>query len=381
MQTFFIVFLICHSQGPILTTTLEKNIMQKHSSLTPYIIAETAYNHEGDIKYLYKMIDEIASLKLNAVKFHLLLNIDSYMKKTHPLYQKVKQWMLTELQWEEILVHVAKKNLDIVALCDDVESIRYLVRKKKKVHAIELHATSLNDHFMLTEAAQFDGQIILGIGGSSINDISYAVDFLRHQGKQDILLMYGFQSYPTNYTDINLAKMHAIHDLFHLPVGYADHTGFDDPNNAVISVAAALMGFPVLEKHYTPDEGKERIDYHAAVGKKKMGCIRELMNTALQVHGSGQITLSEPEKAYGNVGPMKKAIVARRDIKKGEQLSLENLWFKRTPEESTIQQKQFLQLFECKATFAIKKDDVIDWGKIDYKFKPLNLEHFTNVKK
>ena len=354
--------------------------MPKHSSLTPYIIAETAYNHEGDIKYLYKMIDEISCLKLNAVKFHLLFNLDSYMKKTHPLYQKVKQWMFTELQWGEILAHAAKKNLDIVALCDDVESIRYLVRKKKKVHAIELHATSINDHFMLAETAQFDGQIILGIGGSSINDISYAVDFLKHHGKKDILLMYGFQSYPTNYADINLAKMHAIQDLFQLPVGYADHTGFDDPNNTVISVAAALMGFPVLEKHYTPDEGKERIDYHAAVGKKHMSCIHDLMNTALQVHGSGQITLSEPEKAYGNVGPMKKAIVARRDIKKGEKLSLENLWFKRTPEESTIQQKQFLQLLGSKATIDIKKDDIIDFTKIEYKFKTLELEQFTNLK-
>lgn len=360
---------------------MENQHMTEHHDRTAYIIAETAYNHEGDIKYLYKMIDEISSLKLNAVKFHLLFNLDSYMKKTHPLYEKVKQWMFTEFQWEEIITYAAKKNLDIVALCDDVNSIRYLVRKKKKIHAIELHPTSLNDHFLLTEAAQFDGQIILGIGGSNLNDISYAVDFLRHRGKQDILLMYGFQSYPTNYADINLAKMHAVSDLFHLPVGYADHTGFDDPNNAVISVAAAFMGFPVLEKHYTLDEGKERIDFQASVGKKQMRCIRDLMNIAVQVYGTGEITLSEPEKVTGSVGLMKKAIVAKRDIKKGEKLSLQNLWFKRTGEEGGIQQKQFLQLLDSKATVDIKKDDVIDFSKIDYKPKRVHLEQSTNVKK
>jgi sialic acid synthase SpsE len=233
---------------------------------------------------------------------------------------------------------------------------------------------------MLTEAAKFDGCIILGIGGSSLNDISYAVDFLRHQKKQDIILMYGFQSYPTNYADINLLKMNTIKNLFHLPVGYADHTGYDDPNNVVISVSAAFMGFPILEKHYTPDPGKERIDYHAAVGKKQMSCIRDLMNIAVQVHGSGQITLSEPEKAYGNIGPMKKAIVARRDIKKGEKLSQNNLWFKRSPEESTIQQKQFLQLLGSRAKVDIKQDEVIDFTKIEYTFKTLDIEHFTNVK-
>jgi N,N'-diacetyllegionaminate synthase len=353
--------------------------MSKKQELTPYIIAETAYNHEGDIKYLYQMIDEIASLRLNAIKFHLLLNLDSYMKRTHPLYQTMKQWIFTENQWNDILSYTAKKNLEIIALCDDVESIKYLIHKKKKIHAIELHATSINDHFMLSEVANYDGRIILGIGGSSISDISYAIDFLRHKGKDDLLLMYGFQSYPTDYSDINLAKMNAIKNLFHLPVGYADHTGYDDPNNVAISVSAAFSGFPILEKHYTPYPGKERIDYHAAVGKKHMSCIRDLMKIALEIHGSGQVTLSEPEKAYGNVGPMKKAIVAKKDIKKGETLSADALWFKRTPEESTIPQKQFLHLIGCIAKVDIKKDDVIDFSKIEYKFKTLNLDTFTNL--
>ena len=192
--------------------------------------------------------------------------------------------------------------------------------------------------------------------------------------------MYGFQSYPTNYKDINLSKMLAIRDLFHLPVGYADHTGFDDPNNEMISVAAAFMGFPVLEKHFTLDYGKERIDYHAAVGAQHMKRIRDLINIALQTHGSGKITLSEPEKAYGNIGPMKKAIVARKDIKKEGQLTLENLWFKRTPEESTIQQKQFLQLLGCTAKTDINKDDVIDFSNVNYKFKPVDLRQFTKIK-
>jgi len=355
--------------------------MVKTFPLRPYIIAETAYNHEGDITYLNRMINEIASLKLNAVKFHLLLDLESYMKNTHPLYTKVQQWMFTENQWNDIFSRAKKQNLDIVALCDDVKSIRYIIQKKKKVSAIELHAVSLNDYFMLSEAAAFDGQIILGIGGSSLSEISYAVDFLHTHGKQDVLLMYGFQSYPTNYTDVNLAKMNAINDLFHLPVGYADHTGYDDPNNVIISVGAALMGFPVLEKHYTLDPGKKRIDYHAAVGMEQMRCIRDLMGVALQVHGSGQVTLSDPEKAYGNIGPMKKAIVARRDIKKGEALSLENLWFKRTPEESTIPQKQFLHLIGSTALVDIKKDEVIDFRNIKYTFKTLNLEQFTNIKK
>jgi len=57
-----------------------------------YIIGETACHHEGDIDYLYKMVDDIAEIGLNAVKFHLLLNPDSYMQRNHPLIQKIKEW-------------------------------------------------------------------------------------------------------------------------------------------------------------------------------------------------------------------------------------------------------------------------------------------------
>ncbi len=288
--------------------------------LKPYIIGETAYNHEGGIKYLYRMIDDIAELKLNAVKFHMLLNPESYMQKKHPLIHKLKNWIFNKKQWDEIIDYSNKKNLDVIVLCDDVESIEYILENNINITAIELHATGLNDYFLLNALSGFDKQIILGVGGSTIDEINFAVDFLNSKGKNNILLMYGFTSYPTKYTDINLSKMLKIRDLFNLPIGYADHTAFDDSNNEIISCMAAMMGFNILEKHYTPDYGIERIDYHAAVGKMQILKIKELMELALKVYGNGNLKMSEAELEYGNTGPMKKAIVAKKKIKKGEKL-------------------------------------------------------------
>ncbi|RMH72099.1 MAG: N-acetylneuraminate synthase, partial [Gemmatimonadetes bacterium] len=51
----------------------------------PYIIGETAYHHEGDMDYLIRMIDDMAEMGLNAVKFHLMFDPESYMQKKHPL--------------------------------------------------------------------------------------------------------------------------------------------------------------------------------------------------------------------------------------------------------------------------------------------------------
>ncbi|MBN2187358.1 MAG: N-acetylneuraminate synthase family protein [Dehalococcoidia bacterium] len=351
-----------------------------YSIKEPYIIAETAYNHEGDVNYLYRMIDEIADLELNAVKFHLLLNPQSYMQKKHPLFSKTAEWIFSQKEWDKIIGHSNKKGLHVVALCDDVESIEYIVRNNKAVSAIEIHASGLNDYFLLDSALKFEEQVILGVGGSTLDEIQYAINFLRGKGKNNILLMYGFQAYPTNYSDINLSKALKIRDLFNLPVGYADHTAFNDPHNEIISVMAAAMGISVLEKHYTLDYGKERIDYHAAVGKGKMSRIKELMKLALTVYGSGNISMTEPELKYGNTGTMKKAIVARKDITRGEKLSLNNLWFKRTEEESSIKQSQLWQLIGLEANQNISEDEVVDFTKVKYEFKGLDPESFTHVK-
>ena len=353
----------------------------KNNILSPYIIGETAYNHGGDIKYLYKMIDDIAKLKLNAIKFHMLLNPESYMQKKHPLTKEIKKWTFSKNQWSEIINHSNKKGLNIIVLCDGVESIEYILENNINVTAIELHASGLNDYFLLGAVSKFNKQIILGVGGSTIDEIAYAIDFLKNKGKNDILLMYGFQSYPTNYTDINLSKMMKIRDLFKLPIGYADHTAFDDPNNEVISCMAAVMGINILEKHYTPDYGIERIDYHSAVGKKQMLKIKKIIEIALKVYGSNNLKMSEAELEYGNTGPMKKAIVAKKDIKKGEKLSLDNLWFKRTVEESPVRQNQFLHLIGLEAIRDITKDEIVDFTKVKYKFKKTDLENFTHMEK
>ncbi len=345
--------------------------------MKPYIIGETAYHHEGNLTYLYKMIDDIAGLGLNAVKFHLLLDVNAYLQRKHPLFNATRQSIFTRSQWDEVFSYSSAKGLDIIALCDDIESIGYIIAEHPDIAAIELHATSINDYYLLKKSALFPGQIILGVSGSTIDEINYAVSMLRESGKQDILLMYGFQAYPTNYHDINFSRMLKLRHLFDLPVGYADHTGHDDENNIYISALGAAMGINILEKHYTPEPGTERIDYQSAAGKEDMLKIKKLMEIYLAAFGDGDLSRSEKERAYGITGPMKKAIVARRAIKKGEKLSLENLWFKRTIEESPLRQNELLNLLDLEAARDIEEDEIIDYHNVRHEFSASDYSRLT----
>jgi len=103
----------------------------------------------------------------------------------------------------------------------------------------------------------------------------------------------------------------------------------------------------------------------------------ELVETVL---GDGGIGMSEDELEYGNVGPIKKAIVAKKNIPKGEKLSVENMWFKRTQEESMIDQDQFAHLIGLEAIEDIGEDEIIDYKKINYRFKKMDEKTFTHLK-
>ena len=57
----------------------------------PYFIAETAFHHEGNVKFLNELLDEIFTLDVNAIKFHLLFDLDDYIIEEHPAREVLKK--------------------------------------------------------------------------------------------------------------------------------------------------------------------------------------------------------------------------------------------------------------------------------------------------
>lgn len=334
--------------------------------LKPYLIGETAYHHEGDVDFLARLINDIADIGLQAVKFHLLLELGSYFQKNHPLRELISKFMFSKQDWRDLLRASRDRGLDVVALCDDVESIQFILEENLPATAIELHATGLNDHFQLSALRAWKGRVMLGVGGSTLDEIQYAVEFLRNQGNGDIVLMHGFQNYPTDFREIRFSRMSKLHALFDLPVGYADHTDPANPHHDVISAMGAVLGFAILEKHYTPCPGEKRIDQQAAASREQLAHILELMEVALTARGVDPLQMSAAEQQYGRTGPMKKAIVARRPIAKGQVIGPEDLWFKRTAEVSPFRQLNLPLLLKARALRNIQEDEVLSYNNLEF---------------
>ncbi|GAA5521902.1 N-acetylneuraminate synthase family protein [Aliifodinibius salicampi] len=343
----------------------------------PYLIGETAFHHEGDIDFLRDLIAKGAEAGIDAIKCHLLFDINDYMIDSHKALKKLGEMCLLEDQWDAILDLIQKKNIDPIFLCNDVASFDWVIQNDDQIQAAEIHATGINDVFLLEKAAEFRGTIILGTGGSTIDEIKFAVDFLKKRDQNDIFLMHGFQNYPTDYRDVIFSKMDILNEVFELPVGYADHTDPEDELNEYISCLPQSSGYNILEKHFTSLPNEERIDSQAAVSVDRLKTIRELMDTVWLTNGiDDPLKMSQAEQKYGDVGPMKKALVARNDLEKGTEVAIEDIAYKRTNNSVPVEQNDIYNFIGAKTVDYISKDTPLTYNNIEYRFRKGDTSQF-----
>ena len=152
-------------------------------------------------------------------------------------------------------------------------------------------------------------------------------------------------------------------------------------DNEFISVMGAALGFNILEKHFTHKYGEKRIDAQSAVSIKQMKKIKRLLNKANLTYGTNDLSMSDAEKKYGDTGPMKKAIVARNKIIKGDKIRLVDMAFKRTNESSTLKQFDFSKLVGLEAAETIEKDTLINFSNVNYVFQKHDNFQFKNMNK
>ena len=158
---------------------------------------------------------------------------------------------------------------------------------------------------------------------------------------------------------------------FNLPVGYSDHTlGIDVP------LAAVALGACVIEKHFTLDKTMEGPDHKASMEpgelkmmvkkirqvereKTKVEEIISLLNlTAVLGDGIKRPMPSE----YETIKVVRKSLVARITIQKGEKITAEMMEVKRPG--LGIKPKHLPELIGKIAKERIEENELISWGKI-----------------
>ncbi len=301
----------------------------------PYIIAETAYSFEGSKTYLMDSINRLPE-SVSAIKFHLLFNIDDYAASNYKSLTKLlHSWVLTREDWIEIISKAKTKGKDVIILADDLNTVAFLEEHHELVDGVEVHAACVNDIHILDNALifanEYNKRFYLGISGFEFHELKRIINHIKEYEDLDVMLMYGFQNYPTKLQNLQMNKIAFYRYAFDCEVGYADHTQADLEIKDDVICAAYSSGTNVLEIHYVNTFAEKRTDAITAYDAEHLDNLCEKLEMIRTAFGSFEVELNEGELSYLS---FRKVPVFSKDMEEGKVVGEADICFKRVEKAS-----------------------------------------------
>lgn len=115
-----------------------------------------------------------------------------------------------------------------------------------------------------------------------------------------------------------------------------------------------------IEKHVTILPGIERTDFEAAISIQNFNEIEKNLKILKKSYGDGSLKMNKGEMSYSVFGPMKKAAILKRDIKRGEIFKIKDIVFKRTSQISDLSQLEAINLNGFKIKKGVKRGETLN---------------------
>ena len=331
--------------------------------MSVFIIAEAGVNHNGSIDLAKKLIDVASNAGADAVKFQSFKAENLATKNAQKaMYQKettnieesqfhmLKKLELSTEMHKELISYCRNKKIIFLSSPFDHESIELL--EDLGLEIFKIPSGEITNLPYLRHIGKLDRKIILSTGMSNIDEVRNALDILINSGtkKENITVLHANTEYPTPMEDVNLRAMVTIGKELDIKFGYSDHTlGIE------VDIAAVAMGANCIEKHFTLDCNMEGPDHKASLEPNELKAMVVAIRNIELALGKN---IKKPSKSeLLNIQIVRKSIVAKTVIKKGEIFSEKNLTTKR-PGGGTNPMK-WDEIIGTKATKDYNEDELI----------------------
>jgi N,N'-diacetyllegionaminate synthase len=297
-------------------------------------IAEIGVNHNGDMVLAKKLIDEAIKCGADIVKFQAFVaeeEISKFADKAD--YQKettgsgggqlemAKALELNHKQLTEIRDYCREKGAPFLCTAFDYTSLDFLVNELQ-VKAIKIASSEVTNHPFLRAIARSGVGIILSTGASSMQEVLEAVDVIRQEGDNEMVVLHCVSNYPADMSQLNLRCIQTMAAQLNVPVGYSDHSmGVEAP------IVASALGAVLVEKHFTLDRNMEGPDHRASVEPAELMAMVKGMSASRAVLGDGVKKVVACE--LDNRSLIRKSLVAMNDLPKGHVITSSDLAAKR----------------------------------------------------
>tara|TARA_B110000046_G_scaffold147667_1_gene155370 strand:- start:75 stop:1079 length:1005 start_codon:yes stop_codon:yes gene_type:complete len=307
------------------------------------IIAEIAQGFEGNFTQSKLLISAAAKSGADAVKFQLVY-ADELATADYQYYSLFKNLEMSEMQWKDLSDYAISLGSKLIVDVFGEKSLE--TAENIGIDTVKVHGTDVTNLGLLESISSSSiKMVILGLGGAHWKEIENALKIFN---SKSLVLLCGFQGYPTKTVDNHIARMNvikekakSIHTDFEM--GFADHPK-ENQYSSTISLVAIGAGASIIEKHLTLGKVMEMEDFESALNPDEFQHFVTQLKTGKKALGqfteNDDFGMSEAERTYRE--NVRRDVVAKKKITKGETLNVQNTTLKRTEQVNTIKQLELV---------------------------------------
>jgi N-acetylneuraminate synthase len=252
-----------------------------------FVTADIGINHNGSLDLAKQLIGKAFIGGCDAVKFQKR-TIESVYSKEELEKPRESPFGTTngdlkrglELNYEDYQdIDCYCKQIGILwfASCWDKKSVDLIDRFNPPCYKIA--SPCLTDDALLYHTKSKGKPIILSTGMSTLKQIDHAVDIL---GRNNLVILHCTSTYPGKIEELNLKVIHALWERYRVPIGYSGHEV-----GIATTIAAAVLGARMVERHITLDRSMWGTDQAASVEPQGMERIVRYIHTNEKSMGDG----------------------------------------------------------------------------------------------
>ena len=286
----------------------------------PLMFAEEGQANQGDFNLAKKMINIASESGADGIEFQLFFADDIYIKNdpAHKLYLK-REFTIRQIH---DLINITKdKGLLFQATCVSPRLVDICANANVDVFCI--NATDLNNPFILDAVSSTDIPFWLATLMATIEEIDWAVNYLKHKGAKNFGLLHGQHvmssetclEVPPEIIQLDCIKF--FKKRYKLAVGFVDHT-----SNIYLPSLAASKGANIIMKHLSPQENWKGPDWAVCLSPNEWKKSREILHyTALTFGNSKELSIAEIKDRSLH----RRGIYTKRSLSKGSIITINDL--------------------------------------------------------
>lgn len=303
----------------------------------PLFILEMANNHMGDVAHGVSLIRAFAEVcHAFPYRFAFKLQYRDLDTFIHPAMRGrddvkyIKRFNETRLSRQQFDTLVAEiRACGFLCLSTPFDEASVTVIEAQGLDAIKIASCSMSDWPLLERVAQTECPLIVSTAGSTLEELDRLVSFLTHREK-DFAILHCVGEYPTPDANMHLSQVDLLKRRYPgVRVGFSTH---ENPDNTDMVKIALAKGARVFEKHVgLPTEQHPLNAYSASPEQVKHWL--EAAQYTLMLCGEGEQRLPANEAERASLRSLRRGVFARQDIRAGETLHAQDVYFAFPPEE------------------------------------------------